>query len=306
MEKPTVRMVASVPVATVWTTPASPREMDRPAIENPADLTGWLQAMSYEDRLELCEANLVQTQVLYGSLVEVIEEEAGWLKVVIPSQPSKKDERGYPGWMPKCQLLEASGFAANPDQPTAVVTSTAARLYDKEGEPGITLSFLTRLPVISQSGEWIEVTTPAGPQLLKQSDVAVFLTERDIPIGTGKQIVEAGKQFLGLPYLWGGMSSFGYDCSGFAYNMHLANGIIIPRDASDQAKQGKAVERQDLQPGDLLFFAYEEGKGAVHHVGIYAGDDQMLHSPKTGKTIELLPLSGSAYEVELCAARRYW
>jgi cell wall-associated NlpC family hydrolase len=56
----------------------------------------------------------------------------------------------------------------------------------------------------------------------------------------------------------------------------------------------------------LLFFAHEKGEGSIHHVGIYYGKGKMLHSPKTGKTVELIELKGTLYEEELCAARRYY
>ncbi|WP_162875106.1 C40 family peptidase, partial [Enterobacter cloacae] len=74
-------------------------------------------------------------------------------------------------------------------------------------------------------------------------------------------------------------SSYGYDCSGFAYSMYASQGITIPRDASDQALAGTEAASNQLRPGDLLFFAYEEGKGRIHHVGIYIGDGKMIHSP---------------------------
>lgn len=88
--------------------------------------------------------------------------------------------------------------------------------------------------------------------------------------------------------------------------MHRAAGLVIPRDASDQAKSGTAIEREDLEPGDLLFFAYEQGQGYVHHVAIYYGDGQMIHAPKTGKTVEIITLRGTDYETEYWGARRYW
>jgi cell wall-associated NlpC family hydrolase len=88
--------------------------------------------------------------------------------------------------------------------------------------------------------------------------------------------------------------------------MCKANGFIIPRDAHDQANAGVEIKLEEIRPGDLLFFAYEGGKGRIHHVGIYYGDGKLLHSPNTGKTVEIIPLAGTIYERELCAARRYW
>jgi cell wall-associated NlpC family hydrolase len=165
------------------------------------------------------------------------------------------------------------------------------------------LSFLTALPFLKEQQGKVLVKTPDGTGFLDSNDVVVS----DSPArGNGQAIVSAGERFLGLPYLWGGMSSFGYDCSGLAYSMCKANGYVIPRDAHDQAAAGKDVHLAEIEPGDLLFFAYEEGKGTIHHVGIYYGDGKLLHSPHTGKTVEILPLEGTIYQRELCAARRYW
>ncbi|HEX5564412.1 MAG TPA: NlpC/P60 family protein, partial [Sporosarcina sp.] len=99
-----------------------------------------------------------------------------------------------------------------------------------------------------------------------------------------------------------------YDCSGFTYNMLKYAGYFIPRDASDQAKGGEEVpleQPDEWKKGDLLFFANDEGKGNVRHVGFYYGNGLMLHSPSTGKNIEVLELAGTKLERELCAVRRY-
>jgi cell wall-associated NlpC family hydrolase len=301
------KQAVAVVVATVWTTPEAPRSIDMPALQNPADIEGWLTGMSLEDKLGFYEKNLVQTQALYGTVVEVLEEQEDWVKVAIPDQASRKNERGYPGWIPRCQVKENSEYLNARERGIwAVVCCPKAQLYKNEKESSITLSFLTQLPVLSKDKDWITVATPDGPQRLQASEVIVTDGGPRKGAQTGSRIVETGKKFLGLPYLWGGMSAFGYDCSGFAYSMHRSQGIIIPRDASDQAKQGKLISADELAPGDLLFFAHDEGKGAVHHVGIYAGDGFMIHSPETISSIELIPLRGYKLEKEHALSRRYW
>ncbi|WP_053071910.1 C40 family peptidase [Ornithinibacillus contaminans] len=152
----------------------------------------------------------------------------------------------------------------------------------------------------------IKVYTPHGTLYLPTDAITIFPTDTGCNPKDGSAIIEAGKQFLGLEYLWGGMSSFGYDCSGFSYAMHKAAGYQISRDASDQAEHGKEIALDELLPGDLLFFAYQEGVGSIHHVGIYFGDGKMIHSPQTGKGIEITSLKDTIYEKELCVARRYW
>ncbi|MBT2707433.1 C40 family peptidase [Pseudomonas sp. ISL-84] len=297
--------MVSVPVATLWTAFDSSRDIDREAVNNPVDLDSWLEKLTYKPRLELCDRNLVQSQVLYGQEIIVLEEKEDWAHVVIPDQSSSKDERGYPGWIPKAQLVQKSDWNLDSSQ-VAVVQKKKAELYSIDQKPEIVLSYQTVLPVLKENAEWIKVQTPSGDGLLKKDDVSVHESLDSLPKGSGKDIVAAGEQFLNLPYLWGGMSSFGYDCSGFSYSMCKANGYIIPRDAHDQAVAGNSVEMDALEPGDLLFFAYEEGKGKLHHVGIYYGEGKLLHSPNTGKTIEIIDLKDTIYEKELCAARRYW
>ncbi|MFF2442341.1 C40 family peptidase [Priestia megaterium] len=293
-----------VAVATVWTSYDSCREIDDNATSVPVKLDKWLEQLTYTRRLELCEKNLVQTQLLLGEKVYVTERKGKWAKIVIPSQFSSKDERGYPGWVPSHQLISQAEYSPL-NKPTAVVTAAIATL--QLAEEALQISYQTQLPLLKEDKEWLEVQTPVGSGKIKRQDAVVIEDRnRKATKGTGDMIIAAGEQFLNLPYLWGGMSAWGYDCSGFAYATHKANGYLIPRDATDQARRGKEVGLDSIQPGDLLFFAYEKGKGSIHHVGICYGNGKMLHSPKTGKTVELIELKGTLYEEELCAARRYY
>ncbi|MGG1443124.1 NlpC/P60 family protein [Brevibacillus laterosporus] len=313
--------VVSVNVATLWTSPESPRELDQHALQNPAQLLEWLKVLGYHERLELCEANKTQTQVLFGTIVQVEEEAGDWVKVLVSDQPTLKNKKGYPGWMPRTQLALVNWPISTPDELIAIVQVSKACLYvEKEGPDKdvsgegmlqqkaieLELSYLTALPVVEQEDMWVRVQTPIGERWLKKSDVSIRTRDEKGDV-SGELIVQAGRQFLGLPYLWAGASSFGYDCSGFAYSMHKAFGKIIPRDASNQAKFGLEIPLEEVQPGDLLFFAYEQGKGAIHHVAISLGGTRMLHAPKTGRCVEELEIIGHPdYESELCIARRYW
>lgn len=303
---PITRMQAAVSVATVWTSPQSPRRMDEPALQNPADIKGWVDGLIVADKLDLCDANRVQTQMLLGTEVIVIEETGDWAKIAIPDQYKNHSALGYPGWVPKCQLAKL------PDRPAEVtwaeVTSLRARLSLSTSE--LELSYLTRLPLmeLEASDEFIRVDTPLGVGRLNRQDVRIISGSNDErpPADAGKRIVEQAVRFIGLPYLWGGMSSFGYDCSGFAYQLHKSQGILIPRDASDQARQGTEIPRELLEPGDLLFFARDEGKGKIHHVCIYAGDNSIIHSPDSKGGVERVRLDTYKLIKEHALSRRYW
>ncbi|HLS09918.1 C40 family peptidase [Lentibacillus sp.] len=297
--------VTAVQVATVWTSPSSPREVDKPGITNPTDIDNWVSHLSYEATVALSDENRIQTQTLYGEAVMITETKDDWAHVVVPTQASVKDERGYPGWMPLSQLKKIKKQDWQRAE-SAAVTSRHAWLESEDGEHIMKLSYMTMLPVESKTNNRIKVNTPHGFHFLRKSDVTVFRSEQGLPKRQGNELLKAGEPYLGLDYFWGGMSSFGYDCSGFVYAMHKANGYQIPRDAGDQAASVEKVPYDQLEPGDLIFFAYEEGKGRLHHVGFYYGHGKMLHSPQTGRGIELIELKGTKYEKELCAATRYW
>lgn len=293
-----------VPVATVWTTNQSAREIDQAAIACPARLDEWLITMDMPDRLDLCTSNRVQTQVLFGEDVLVLEEKEDWVYIIAVNQSSKKDQRGYPGWIPRCQITLVSPAPIREPLIARIISSKALLTLDKK-DTSLVISYQTSLPVAEITETHIKVDSPIGEGWLNKKDTEVYTID-SIPKKGGADITASAEKFLELPYLWGGMSSFGYDCSGFAYSMLKANGYLISRDAGDQAEGGIAVSYDKAMPGDLLFFAYEEGRGQIHHVGIYYGDDKMIHSPKTGEVIEITSLHGKWYEKELCAIRRYW
>ncbi|WP_249869309.1 C40 family peptidase [Oceanobacillus saliphilus] len=297
--------ITAVQVATIWTNPESAREMDNDGTTNPTNIDNWVESLSYEARLALCNENRVQSQTLYGEPVLVTEVKDDWAHVIIPSQPSSKDKRGYPGWMPLNQLVQVSKDEWFTSQ-TAAVIKDKVWLETEAGDPFMKLSYMTVLPVKGKEDSRVSVSTPHGDKFLPEEAVTIFSSKEGMEKGSGEEIVKAGETYISLDYFWGGMSSFGFDCSGLAYTAHKANGYQIARDAGDQAAAGEKVAFDQLKPGDLLFFAYEEGKGKLHHVGIYYGDGKMLHSPQTGKGIEITPLAGTKYEKELCAARRYW
>src|SRR5699024_10856515 len=102
---------------------------------------------------------------------------------------------------------------------------------------------------------------------------------------TKKSLVETSKTLMGLPYLWGGTSPKGVDCSGFTKTVYFLNGMIIPRDASQQIHQGILVDHDKdfskLQAGDLLFFgkkATDSTKERIVHVGMWIGNSEFIHS----------------------------
>ena len=118
----------------------------------------------------------------------------------------------------------------------------------------------------------------------------------------GAAVTEAQK-YLGVPYVWGGTTPDGFDCSGLVQYVYKALGININRVSQDQFKQGAYVTREQLMPGDLVFF---EENGDVHHVGLYVGDGYMIHAPYTGAVVSYQSIDTPYYASQFCGGRRVY
>lgn len=119
----------------------------------------------------------------------------------------------------------------------------------------------------------------------------------------GGRIVQTAKRYLGVPYRPGGETPRqGFDCSGLTQKVYNEHDITLPRKSEEQARVGAPVARHDLRPGDLLFFD-TSGRGAISHVGIYIGRDQMIHaSQREGVCVD--SISKDYFQRRFIAARR--
>ncbi len=155
------------------------------------------------------------------------------------------------------------------------------------------------LQEIDATERWIEVRLPDGRNAwLLRGDVTLDRKPMSI-----EEVIALSKQFLGLPYFWGGTSSFGFDCSGFTQMLFQRRGIVIPRDASLQAKWVGAapVERDNLQAGDLLFF----GQSRITHTGMYIGGGKFINSTTHDRpVVQISDLADPYWTKRFIAARR--
>lgn len=304
---PATRWV-DVSVTTLWSAPGLARPIDAPALANPADPRRWVASMTDAQKRWLSMGH-TQTQALYGTRVLVLATRGAWTKVAVPAQPSPKDARGYPGWMPTRQLTSRAPIAA---ATTGVVRTRTTWLWTNPAAVGkvsgrvVELSYGTRLPVVSVDPTTVQVAMLGGDVVhtLRRSAV-VLQTAGGTTAPTGSAVVAEALRFLRLPYLWAGTSGFALDCSGLTYAAYRQLGVTIPRDAAVQAVHGTPVARRDLRPGDLVFV--KNAAGVVHHVAMYVGRRHgvrtVVESPHTGAVVRLRPLSQWTWQY--AGARRY-
>lgn len=300
-EPPAQRQV-SVSVATLWESPTSPRAIDAAAVAAPAAPARWLAGLTVAQRRAL--NGRVASQVLLGQRVSVVKEADGWSWVLVPGQPTPKDARGYPGWIPSAQLVASTPADAALD---AVVTRPRAWLHSSESlRRRVTqVAYDTRLPVLAQVPGAVGVALPDGSTAWARSrDVAVVDPGESARSATRARLVAEARKFLGLQYLWGGTSGFGFDCSGLTHTVYAHLGVTIPRDAGPQFAAGRRVATvSGLRSGDLVFF--RNTRGVIHHVGMYVGRGRMIHSPGTGRAVQYANLRSGQWAREFAGGRRY-
>ncbi len=120
-----------------------------------------------------------------------------------------------------------------------------------------------------------------------------------------QELVSTIRRFIGVPYRWGGEDrENGFDCSGLTMVSYRLNGLNLPRNSRMQYKAGSYVAKQNLQQGDLVFFATKGGK-RVTHVGMYVGGDNFIHAPRTGKTVRVASLANSFWKKTYVGGRTY-
>lgn len=138
----------------------------------------------------------------------------------------------------------------------------------------------------------------AGELISAQAELAAKAAT--VSSSLGQAIVNTAKQYIGVPYVYGGRSPKGFDCSGLTSYVYELNGITLPRSATPQYAMGTKVSKSELQPGDLVFF----GSGHIEHVGIYVGDGNFIHSPRPGKSVQIETLMSGYYSRNYYGARR--
>lgn len=119
------------------------------------------------------------------------------------------------------------------------------------------------------------------------------------------KLVSESSTYLGIPYLWGGTTRKGLDCSAFVKNVYSSIGIVLPRVSRDQAKVGRSVSLAAVRKGDLIFFETDPKRpDTVSHVGMYLGNGKMIHASSSSDKVVIVPLNQGYFMSKMVAIKR--
>lgn len=222
------------------------------------------------------------TQALLGMPLNVYEQENGWYRVQTPDQ--------YISWVDhgSIQLVTKAEAEAWEKTRKLLYLTPYGFTYSEPNTDSQTVSDIVAGDLLAYQGEkgsFYKVAYPDGRKAyIKKTDARFYADWLASVRISETSLVSTSKKLMGLPYLWGGTSFKGVDCSGFTKTVYFLNGVQLPRDASQQVYSGMLVDAEKdwskLRPGDLLFFGKhnEDGTEKVVHVAMWLGENQFIHA----------------------------
>jgi cell wall-associated NlpC family hydrolase len=240
------------------------------------------------------------TQGLLGARVTLVDHSGRWARVCMSD--------GYEGWVSRAHL--APEFAAADEWVTLTDLWVNLRSRPDYRVPARTVGMIgTRLPLRDRQPGWLGVGLPAGGIGWLEEHRGRVHPEADVlPPPSPDVVLSTARRFLGVPYLWGGCSPLGLDCSGFVQLVYRLHGIMLPRDADQQAEVGVRVPVGETEPavtaGDGVFFCSAETRERITHVGLALDNRSFIHAAG-GDGVRINRLSDAPYGERVVAVRRY-
>jgi len=210
-------------------------------------------------RAEPTDRSEMVNVVLFGEAFEILERQPKWIKI-------RLQHDGYEGWMDPqmCTLISEEEYERIRTAPKYFNSATASEIQDENGR---VFSLTKGACFPGMEGNEVKI----GPHRFH------FNGPFQNSAKDRNTLIETALSYTGTPYLWGGRTTFGIDCSGFTQMVYRMNGIYLPRDASQQAKKGTTLSfLEECQQGDLAFF--DNAEGAIVHVGIVMEDYKIIHA----------------------------
>lgn len=251
-------------------------------------------------------------QALMGTVVEIVGEEGYWRRIVSPEP--------YTAWTTDLGLTEMTAAQVNDyiASDKYICIADVTYIYSEPSDKSLKISEFVMGGLVRaltgangrplRKGRFLACRLPDGRSgWVSRGDVADFrqwTLSRNL---TGDNVAGTALRFLGSPYMWGGTSIKEVDCSGLTRCAFFMNGLLLPRNASQQARAGAPAPLDALEPGDLLFFgtpATGEKPARVNHVGIYIGGGRFIHASHYVRISSLDPDAPDHYERTPLFARR--
>ncbi|RTY67690.1 hydrolase Nlp/P60 [Flavobacterium sp. GSP27] len=208
-------------------------------------------------RFEPSDKSEIVSQILFGEHFEILEQMKQWSRIKV-----QYDE--YEGWIDSKQLQLISESNFNQLSAETIILNSDLIEY-----------------ITTPDNQLIPIPLGSSVSFINNSEINISNFEFDGTKTSGKKtkehLIKTAFMYLNAPYLWGGKTPFGIDCSGFTQMVYKLNGYKLLRDASQQSKQGEALSFiEESEPGDLAFFDNEEGN--IIHVGIIMDDNYIIHA----------------------------
>jgi len=206
------------------------------------------------------------SQALLGMPVRQLGGRDPWRRIETPD--------GYRGWVAAAAVLPCPEGWAPPWVEMTDLWVNLRAVDDSRAAAAFQAVIGTRLPLTGRSEGWAQVLLPDGRRLWTEARRVRPAGERPLYPARPRAVCRTARRFLGIPYLWGGCSPLGLDCSGFVQLVMRLHGVALPRDAHEQARRGEPVEAPAA--GDLVFFGPEEAR--ITHVGLMLDGERFIHA----------------------------
>lgn len=259
----------------------------------------------------------LETQALMGTVVEISRSDRYWREIAC-NYPRKV-------WVNDLALAPVTQeqLDAYREAPKVIVTFPGVEYVLESPAPGagrvcdVVAGDVLQDTGVKGGGYW-KVRLPDGVEgWLPLSAVSSYSVWAETVKASEQSLVEAAMQYRGVPYMWGGISAKGFDCSGLTGTAYLMNGILLPRNASQQVHCGmnipltyrkdRSIDISVLRPGDLLFFGRRQTAdhpGSISHVALYIGGGRIIHASQLVRVNSIVPGAPDYYEREVLFARR--
>ena len=255
-----------------------------------------------------------------GDVVNILSSSNGWYKI--------KLSNGSTGWVSSQYITLSDSSSDSGNTPSDSEDSTeinkkgtvnTSALNVRQGA-GTNYSIIGKLykgdvvNILSSSNGWYKIELSNGStgwvssQYITLGTLPSDDTNNDSTNSTNPNkidaVIDLAKKQIGKPYVWGATGPDSFDCSGLtSYVYKNAANISLPRTSSEQAKVGDTISKSDLMPGDLIFSS-TNGTGNVSHVGIYIGNNEMIHSPKPGQNVQIVKINTTYWNNVYLHAKR--